>query len=360
MNVHNFSAGPAIMPAVVLQQIQEELRDYHGTGMSIMEMSHRSAEFEVVNREAQEAFRRIAGLGDEYKVLFVQGGASTQFALVPMNFLPPGGSADYLVTGAWGEKAIEEAAPFGQARLAASTREGGYRRLPLAEEISLDEQAAYVHLTTNETIHGTQWQALPDLGSRPLIADMSSDIFSRPFDYSRFALVYAGAQKNLGPSGVTVVVVHEDLLATTNKGVPTMLRYTTHAKNSSLYNTPPTFGVYALGLVLQWIEELGGLEAMERRNAYKASLVYGAIDKSGGFYQGHAEAADRSLMNVTFRLPSEALEKRFVEEAKGLQMIGLGGHRAVGGIRASIYNALEPASCVALAQFMGDFAKRNG
>ncbi|GAB4120078.1 MAG: 3-phosphoserine/phosphohydroxythreonine transaminase [Roseiflexaceae bacterium] len=360
MSIHNFSAGPAILPAAVLVQVQEELRNYQGHGISIMEMSHRSAEYEAVNREAEAAFKRLAGVGDGYRVLFVQGGASMQFAMLPMNFLPNGGSADYLVTGAWGEKAIEEAAAFGTAHLAASTREGGYRRNPNQAEITLNPEAAYVHITTNETIQGVQWHDLPDLGDRPLVADMSSDIFSRPFDYSRLTMAYAGAQKNLGPSGVTVVLVREEWLAQANKHVPTMLRYATHAKNQSLYNTPPTFGVYVLGLVLQWIEELGGLEGMARRNARKAELVYRTIDQSAGFYRGHAEVAARSQMNITFRLPTEELEKRFVKEATAEGMIGLAGHRSVGGIRASVYNALELESCQVLTHFMAEFQRRNG
>ncbi len=280
--------------------------------------------------------------------------------MVPMNFLPASGSADFLMTGAWAEKAYEEAAAIGRASIAASTRDGDYRRVPRQDEIHLSPDAAYVHLTSNETIHGIQWPAFPDAGDRPLVADMSSDILSRPFDAGRFALIYAGAQKNLGPSGVTAVLIREAWLSHARAGVPTMLRYATHAKNNSLYNTPPTFGVYVLSLVLQWIDKLGGLRAMAERNARKAQMVYGAIDASGGFYRGHAELASRSHMNVTFRLPSEALEKKFVAEAEAQGMVGLAGHRAVGGIRASLYNAIGPAACQALASFLGDFARANG
>jgi phosphoserine aminotransferase len=358
--VLNFNAGPAILPPAVLEQVQAELRDYQGRGMSIMEMSHRGQEYEAINAQAEAGFKRLLGVGDGYRVLFLQGGASTQFAMVPMNFLPPGGTADFLMTGAWAEKAQQEAAGFGQARVAASTREGGYRRVPRPEEISLGPNPAYVHLTSNETIQGIQWHAFPDVGDRPLVADMSSDILSRPFDAGKFALIYAGAQKNLGPSGVTAVLLRESWLAKANKNVPTMLRYATHVKNNSLYNTPPTFGVYVLNRVLQWVEKLGGLAAMAERNAHKAKLLYDAIDHSSGFYRGHAEPGSRSWMNVTFRLPSEALEKQFVAAAQAAGMHGLAGHRSVGGIRASIYNALDARACEALAAFMNDFARRNG
>jgi phosphoserine aminotransferase len=357
--VYNFNAGPAMLPPPVLEQVQAELRDYQGRGMSIMEMSHRSKEYEAINSQAEATFKRLLGLGDGYRVLFVQGGASTQFAVVPMNFLPPGGSADYLVTGAWAEKACEEAAALGKAHIAASTKEGDYRRVPRPSEIRLSPSPAYVHLTSNETIQGVQWPTFPDVGDRPLVADMSSDILSRPFDAGRFSLIYAGAQKNLGPSGVTAVVLREAWLAKANKNVPTMLRYATHVKNNSLYNTPPSFGVYILNLVLQWIEKSGGLAAMGERNARKAALLYDAIDRSNGFYRGHAEPEARSQMNVTFRLPSEALEKQFVSEALAAGMIGLAGHRSVGGIRASIYNAIGLKECEALAAFMKDFARKN-
>jgi len=358
--IYNFNAGPAMLPPPVLEQVRDELRDYHGCGMSIMEMSHRSKEFEAVNAGAEAAFKRLLGVGDGCRVVFVQGGASTQFAMVPMNFLPPGGSADFVMTGAWAEKAYEEAAALGQARVVASTKEDGYRRVPRQDEIRVSKDASYVHLTSNETIQGIQWPAYPDVGDRPLVADMSSDILSRPIDAGKFALIYAGSQKNLGPAGVTAVLLRESWLAKANKNVPTMLRYATHVKNNSLYNTPPTFGVYMLGLVLQWIEKGGGLPAMAERNAAKAKLVYDAIDQSGGFYRGHALPASRSQMNITFRLPSEALEKQFLAEAQAAGMIGLAGHRSVGGIRASTYNAVGVEACRALAGLMGDFAGKNG
>jgi phosphoserine aminotransferase len=357
--VLNFNAGPAMLPPPVLEQVQAELRDYQGRGLSIMEMSHRSKEYEAVNARAEATFKRLLGVGDGYRVLFLQGGASTQFAMVPMNFLPPGATADYLLTGAWADKAYEEAAALGKARAAASTKADGYRRVPRPDEIDLAPSPAYVHLTSNETIQGIQWHAFPDVGGRPLVADMSSDILSRPIDAGRFALIYAGAQKNLGPAGVTAVLLREAWLAGANKGVPTMLRYATHVKNSSLYNTPPSFGVYMLNLVLEWIEKAGGAAGMAERNARKAGLVYEAIDHSGGFYRGHAEPGSRSLMNVTFRLPSEALEKQFLAEAGSAGMVGLAGHRSVGGVRASLYNAVPAEACQALASFMRDFAAKR-
>jgi phosphoserine aminotransferase len=360
MPIHNFSAGPAILPAAVLEQVQAELRDYQGLGVSIMELSHRSAEYEQINQLAEQRFKKLAGVGNGYRAIFLQGGASTQFAMLPMNCLPAGASADYSMTGAWAEKAAEEAGKLGNIRPIGSTKATGYNRVPTQPELEIDPAAAYLHITSNETIHGTQWHQWPDAGGRPLVADMSSDIFSRPLDASAFDLIYAGAQKNLGPSGLVVVLVREAFLENANPHVPTMLRYSTHIKNNSLYNTPPTFAVYVLGLVLEWIEEFGGLAGMQRRNQYKADLIYNTIDTSAGFYRGHAEPQSRSLMNITFRLPSEALEQRFVAESASQGMLGLAGHRSVGGIRASIYNALEPNSCLALAQFMAEFARRNG
>ncbi len=360
MTVYNFNAGPALLPPPVLEQVQAELRDYHGRGMSIMEMSHRSQEYEAINGGAEARFKRLLGVGDGYRVVFLQGGASLQFAMVPMNYLPMDRPGDYLLTGAWAEKAHAEAAGIGCANVAASTRDAGYRRMPRADEIHLSANSAYVHLTSNETIQGTQWHGFPNVGSRPLVADMSSDILSRPFDASRFALIYAGAQKNLGSAGVTAVLIRESWLVPVRPNLPTMLRYTTYVNNDSLYNTPPTFAVYVLGLVLEWIEKLGGLPAMAERNVRKANLVYAAIDTSGGYYRGHAEPESRSQMNVTFRLPSEALEKQFVAEAQAQGMVGLAGHRSVGGIRASLYNAVSSEACQALASFMADFARRNG
>jgi phosphoserine aminotransferase len=358
--VLNFNAGPAALPPSVLERVQAELLDYEGQGMSIMEMSHRSKVFEAINARAEATFKRLIGVGDGYRVLFLQGGASTQFATVPMNFLPPGGTADYLVTGVWGEKAIEEVPHFGTAKLAASTKDGGYKRVPKPSEIQLSDNPAYVHITPNETIQGVQYPEIPDLGSAPLVGDMSSEILSRPIDAGRFSLIYAGAQKNLGPSGLTVVLVRESWLERANQGVPTMFQYSTHVKNNSLYNTPPMFGIYILDLVLQWLDGLGGVEAISEINQAKATTIYDAIDNSGGFYRGHAEPGSRSKMNITFRLPSEDLEKKFVAEAEKAGMIGLAGHRSVGGIRASIYNAIGLDACRTLASFMSEFSRLNG
>jgi phosphoserine aminotransferase len=325
--VYNFNAGPAMLPPAVLEQVQAELRDYQGRGMSIMEMSHRSKEFEAVNTQAEATFKKLLGVGDGYRVLFIQGGASTQFAMVPLNFLPPGGSADFIMTGSWAEKAFEEANVVGKGRQAGSTQADGYKRVPRQDELSLSADAAYVHLTSNETIQGIQFQSFPDVGGKPLVGDMSSDILSRPIDASKFSLIYAGAQKNLGPSGVVLVLLREEWLTKANKNVPTMLKYSTHVKNNSLYNTPPSFAVYVLNLVLQWIDKNGGVAGMAERNGKKAKTLYDAIDGSGGYYKGHAEPASRSAMNVTFRLGDEAKEKAFLAAATAAGMVGLAGHR---------------------------------
>ena len=356
----NFTAGPGALPPSVLEQAQAEFLDYQGAGMSIMEMSHRAPEFEAINTRAEATFKRLLGLGSGYRALFVQGGASSQFAVVPMNFLPEGGVADYVVTGTWGEKAIEEAQLLGQPHLACSTKAGGYRRVPGRDELQLSDRPSYVHITSNETIQGVQYPDFPDVGDAPLVADMSSDILSRPFDASKFSLIYAGAQKNIGPAGVTVVLLRESWLDRANPKVPTMFRYDTYTKNNSLYNTPPSFGVYMLDLVLTWIEGQGGLEGMDRRNQAKAAILYDAIDGSGGFYRGHAELGSRSTMNVAFRIADQALEKTFLAEAKAERMVGLAGHRSVGGIRASIYNAIDAEACTTLAGFMADFARKAG
>lgn len=357
--IHNFNPGPAALPPAVIARAQAELADYHGTGMSILEMSHRSKEYEAINAAAEANLKGLLGLGDDYRVLFMQGGASMQFALIPLNLLPAGGVAEYIVTGSWGEKAYEEAQRLGNARLLASAAAEGYRSLPDSEALTPDPQAAYLHITTNETIQGVQWPAeLPNFGPAPLVADMSSDFLARPFPADRFALIYAGAQKNLGPAGVTVVVIRQDLIERGRKDLPVIMRYATFAKNNSLYNTPPVFAVYMVNLVLEWIKDQGGLTAMAERNARKAAMVYEAIDASNGFYAGHAASEARSLMNVTFRLPSAELEKQFLSEAQAAGMVGLAGHRSVGGIRASLYNAVSPESAATLASFMREFAQR--
>ena len=359
--VYNFSAGPGALPLSVLEQVQAEFLDFQGQGMSIVEMSHRSPTYIEINAQAEARFKRLLGLGDEYRVLFMQGGASTQFALVPMNFLREGIVGDYVMTGVWSDKAIAEAQRIGQTNIAASTKEGGYRRIPRNEELNLSENSAYVYITSNNTIRGTQWHWLPEVGDRPLVADMSSDILSRPFPADKYSLIFAGAQKNLAPAGVTVVILRQSWLEEANTpSLPTMMRYDTFVKKNSAFNTPPVFPIYVLNLVLDWIEENGGLEGMNVRNQQKAKLLYDAIDESGGFYRGHATPDSRSLMNVTFRLPSEELEKRFVAEAAKEGLANLKGHRSMGGVRTSIYNATEIAAAQALADFMGEFIRRHG
>ncbi|MBU6335003.1 MAG: 3-phosphoserine/phosphohydroxythreonine transaminase [Chloroflexi bacterium] len=359
MTPHNFNAGPAVLPQPVLHQIRDGFLDFAGTGMSILEISHRSREFETLVEQAEHRLLRLLG-ASQMRALFLQGGASTQFAMVPLNFLPAGASADYVLTGLWSEKAYEEAARLGVARVAGSSRGLQYRRIPDADGLARDPRAAYLHLTSNNTIYGTQWHAWPERAGVPLVADMSSDILSRPLPIGQFDLIYAGAQKNLGPAGVTVVLISEALLATASTAPPTMLRYATHAAAGSLYNTPPVFAIYALDLVLRWIEAAGGLAALAGHNQRKAAWVYAAIDQSDGFYRGHAEPASRSLMNITFRLADVSREPAFLAAAATAGFVGLAGHRSVGGIRASLYNALPEASCIALADFMRDFARRTG
>jgi phosphoserine aminotransferase len=358
--IFNFGAGPAVLPESVLAEAQRDLMALPGVGMSVLEISHRSPAFDEIIGAAEQNLRSLAAIPASYRVLFLQGGASQQFSMVPMNILPAGGKADYFVTGTWGQKAVEEARKVGTVQIAATTEKDNFSRVPEPSEWTLDPQAAYVHITTNETIGGTEWHRVPETGDVPLVADISSDALSRPFDIGKYAMLYAGAQKNLGPSGVTLVVMRDDLLARSPKGLPTMLDYNTHAKEKSLYNTPPVFGIYILRLVTQWMIEQGGLEAIGKRNADKAKRIYDAIDGAGGFYRAHAKPGSRSNMNITFRLPSEALEKQFVSEASKAGMDGLKGHRSVGGIRASIYNAFPLRGCDVLATFMKDFAARNG
>lgn len=357
---YNFNAGPAALPLEVLEQAQAELVDYRGIGMSIMEISHRSKEYEEVNDETQALFRELLQLPDTTRVLFLQGGASTQFSMVPMNFLAPGKVANYVMTGAWAEKAIKEAKKVGEVKIVASGEASNYTKIPAPEEIRVDPDAAYLHITTNETIAGSEYHSYPDTGDVPLIADMSSDILSRPFDASKFAVIYAGAQKNLGPAGVTVAILREDMVQDSPKHLPTMLRYDTYTKNNSLYNTPPVYSVYMVNLVLKWIKRNGGLAAMERRNRDKAKLIYDAIDQSGGFYEGMVDPGSRSLMNITFKLGNDELEKRFLQESEANGFVGLKGHRSVGHMRASTYNAVPYEACKALADFMNDFRRRHG
>lgn len=357
---YNFNAGPAALPLAVLERAQQELVEYKGIGMSIMEISHRSSEYEALNNETQELLKELFEIPTGYQILFLQGGATSQFAMIPMNFLKSGQVGSYVDTGAWAEKAWKEAKLLGgEVHIAASSEAENYMRIPDLNDIQIHPNSAYLHITSNETIGGTQYQDYPDTGNVPLIADMSSDILCRPVDISKFGMIYAGAQKNLGPSGVTVVIVREDMLQDLPKNIPTMFRYEIHSKNNSLYNTPPVYSVYMVNLVLKWIKEQGGLAVIEQINRDKAQLIYDAIDTSGGFYTGCAEVGSRSIMNLTFRLANEDLEKEFIKQSQVAGFVGLKGHRSVGGLRASAYNAVPVEACQALAQFMRDFQIKN-
>jgi phosphoserine aminotransferase len=357
--VHNFAAGPAVLPLTVLEQIQRDLLALPGVGMSILEISHRSKPFEAIMERAEADIRALGDVPPNYRVLFLQGGASTQFSMVPMNLLTAGATADYIDTGSWAEKAIKEAKKVGAVNVAATTKADNYARIPAQSELRLTPGAAYVHITSNNTIEGTEWKSLPEVGDAPLVNDTSSDMFSRPIDVARHALIYAGAQKNMGPAGVTVVIVREDMLARSQKSLPTMLNYAVHAENASLYNTPPAFAVYALGLVMQWLRAQGGLAAIARINERKAAKLYAEIDRSG-FYRGTAQKESRSLMNVTFRLATEDLENAFIKQATAAGLDGLKGHRSVGGMRASIYNAFPEEGVDALVSFMQEFERTRG
>ena len=357
--IHNFNPGPAALPLSVLEEVQENLLDFQGSGMSITEISHRSRQFDDVVNDAVARTKRLLGLDDNFEVLFIQGGASLQFCMIPMNFLPEGKSADYVDTGTWSTKAIKEAEIQGKSiRVVASSEDKNYSYIP--QNISFSEDAAFVHLTSNNTIKGTQWAEFPDTRGVPIICDMSSDIMSRPVDVNRFGMMYAGAQKNVGPAGACLVIIRKDLLDWIPDTVPTMLKYSTFSAKNSMYNTPPCFAVYTVQLVLKWLEDtVGGLEKMAAINQEKAQLLYSFMDDSD-FYRATAAADSRSLMNVTFRLPDEDLEKRFVEQALANGLGGLKGHRSVGGCRASIYNAITVESVQALVDFMKSFARKNG
>ena len=373
--VMNFNAGPAALPLPALERAKSELLDFASSGMSVMEHSHRGAEYEAVHNEAIALLRELLSVPADYDVLFVQGGASMQFAVVPMNLLANGKSADYLLTGVWGEKAFAEAgvvaAPWdATVRVAASTGTGDkkekmFARTPTQSEIALDSKAIYAHFTSNETIHGVEYAiepgaAFPDFGHVPVVCDMSSDFLARQVDVSKFSLIYAGAQKNIGPSGVTVVIAKKSLVESARKDIPKIFQYRTAAENNSLYNTPPTFGIYLMRNVLAWAKDAGGLAKIEATNREKGRVLYGVIDEHAGFYRCPVERGSRSLMNVVFRLPNEALEDKLVAEAKAQSMIGLKGHRSVGGIRVSMYNAVTLDWVKALADFMKQFAKKNG
>jgi phosphoserine aminotransferase len=357
--IYNFSAGPAVLPLPVLEEAQRDLVALPGVGMSIMEISHRSKAFDDILEEAKSNLRELLNLPDNYHVLFLQGGASLQFSMIPMNLLPKDGSADYIVTGSWGQKAVKEGKREGAVNIAATTEDGNFSRVPQQDELKLDPHAAYAHFTTNETIHGVQWKQEPEVGDVPLIADTSSDMLSRPIPVEKYALIYAGAQKNMGPSGVTVVIIRDDLLQRIPDGLHTMLNYRTQVQNNSLYNTPNTFGIYIVNLVSRWLKGKGGLAGMQRENEAKAKILYDAIDATD-FYRGHADADSRSLMTVTFRLPSAELEKQFAKETTAAGLDGLKGHRSVGGLRASIYNAFPREGVEALVSFMKEFERKNG
>jgi phosphoserine aminotransferase len=355
----NFSAGPAVLPLEVLEEAQRELVDYQGAGLSVMEMSHRSPQYDAIHQNAIASLRNLMGIPDDYDVLFLQGGASLQFSMVPMNLMFPARKADYITTGSWSKKALKEARREGEARAAGSSEATNFDRIPEAAELDLDGEADFLHFTSNNTIFGTQWQTEPDGGKVPLVADMSSDILSRPIDVSRYGMIYAGAQKNLGPAGVTLVILRKDLLERVPDSLPTMLSYRTHADKNSMFNTPPCWAIYIVSLACQWLERQGGLAIMEKRNAEKAAKLYQVFD-GGDFYRGTAQTASRSKMNIPFRLPSEELEKRFLEAAKDARMTNLKGHRSVGGIRASIYNAMPPENIDVLVALMQEFERVNG
>jgi phosphoserine aminotransferase len=357
--IHNFNAGPAALPLPVLEEIQAEFLNFKNSGMSVTELSHRSKWFDDVIEDAKARVTRLLRLDENFHLLFLQGGASLQFAMIPMNLLPDGQSADYVDTGTWSTKAIREARIQGKAvNIVASSEDRNFSCIP--KDISFSQDAAYVHITSNNTIKGTQWASFPDTPGAPLVCDMSSDFLSRPLDPSPFGLIYAGAQKNLGPAGVTLVIIRHDMLERVPNGIPTMLKYTTYVKHNSMFNTPPCFAIYTIDLVLRWLEQtIGGLEQMEKLNQQKAELLYQAIDGME-FYSGTAEKESRSLMNVTFRLPTEELEKQFIQQALENGMGGLKGHRSVGGCRASIYNAAPLEAVKALVDFMEEFSRTHG
>lgn len=362
--IFNFAAGPAVLPLPVLEEAQRDLVALPGVGMSVIEISHRSKTFEAIIQECEANIRKLAGIPANYHVLFLQGGATLQFSMVPMNLLAAGETADYITTGSWSEKALKEAKKVGPINVAFTGKAENFTRVPKQEELRLTPKAAYVHLAGNETIHGLEFHALPDVGSVPLVVDTSSHMLSRPLDINKYAVIYAGAQKNMGPAGCTLVILRDDMLqkAKANPAyekLPIMLQYGPHADDKSLHNTPPAFAIYIMNLVSRWLLNLGGLEAMEKINIRKAAKIYAEIDRTG-FYRGHAKKEDRSRMNVTFRLPNEALEEKFVKESKAAKLDGLKGHRSVGGLRASIYNAFPEEGVDALVTFMKEFESKNG
>ncbi len=360
MTIYNFSAGPAVLPQEVLLQAQAELPDWHGSGMSVMEMSHRGKEYMGIHAQAEADLRELMAIPQNYKVLFLQGGAHLQFSMIPLNLLRGKGKADYVNTGEWSKKAIKEAQKFCVVNEVASGADRNFTYVPAFTDWELDKDAAYVHYTTNETIGGVEFDWVPQVGDVPLVADMSSNILSRPYDVSQFGLIYAGAQKNIGPAGVCLVIVREDLLGHADARLPTMLDYKTHADADSMYNTPPTYGIYMAGLVFQWLKKQGGVAAMEQQNIAKAKLLYDAIDASAGFYSCPVALANRSRMNVPFKTRDAALDTEFLKQADARGLLQLKGHKLAGGMRASIYNAMPRAGVQALADFMNEFARRHG
>ena len=363
--IYNFSAGPAILPEEVLLEAQKNLFALPGVGMSILEISHRSKTYDAIHAEAKENVKKLLGVPDDYAILFLQGGASLQFSMIPLNLMPPKNKADYILTGSWSKKAIKEAKRVGTANIAATTEESEgdkkfFKRIPKQSELKLDPDASYVHFTSNNTIFGTEWHKEPEVGNVPLVCDASSDIFHKKLDIKKYGLIYAGAQKNMGPAGVTMVIMRKDLVERSQDTLHTMLNYKTHVDNDSLYNTPTTFGVYIIMLVTRWLLKLGGLDKMYEINNKKADMLYKCIDESDGFYKGHAEKESRSLMNVTFNLATADMEKKLIDETTKAGFNGLKGHRSVGGLRASIYNAFPTKGVDDLVVFLKDFQKKNG
>ena len=362
--IYNFSAGPAVLPEEVLLEAQKEFFTLPGVGMSILEISHRSKTFEAILEDAKAGVKKLLSVPDNYEILFLQGGASLQFSMVPLNLMPPKNKADYISTGSWSKKAIKEAKRVGTVNIAATTEEGEgenkyFKRIPKQSELKLDPDAAYVHFTSNNTIYGTQWMSEPEVGNVPLVCDASSDILHKKIDINKYALIYAGAQKNIGPSGVVLVIIRKDMLERCQDSLHTMLNYKIQVENNSMYNTPNTFGIYIIKLVTKYLAGLGGLDKMYEINKHKAKLLYDAIDNSNGFYKGHAEKDSRSLMNLTFNLATADLEKKLIDEATKAGFSGLKGHRSVGGLRTSIYNAFPIKGVEDLVAFMNDFQKRN-
>jgi len=356
--VYNFNAGPAILPKEVLLKAQKELLDYHGIGMSVMEISHRTKEYEEINDSATALFRELMGLDDSYKLLFLGGGGSTQFAMLPMNLLPKDRTATYVETGTWAEKAIKEAKRFGTVHIAASSKDKNHSYIPKLNGSDVPADSVYLHITSNNTIFGTQWHEFPKVAV-PLVCDMSSDILSRRLNFKDFSLIYGGAQKNIGPAGVTIVIIKDDLLAMCSDAIPTIFNYKTHAAENSLYNTPPVFPIYIVKLVLEWMKEKGGLAVIEEQNRAKQEVIYDTIGQNSDYYFGHAQKDSRSWMNITFRLPTAVLEEKFAKDSKAAGFIGLKGHRSVGGIRASLYNAMPLEGAEKLAEFMQKFRRTN-